>query len=134
MKAEHKIEVGRRIRQFRTQLGKSQIEMSQYLDVGRANFSRIEGGDIYPNLSILKTFQDLFKLNLNWVINNKEEMILRETSPDAINFGKYDPEIRELLLHMEKVPFLKHAILSEFQLYKAKNKDLIDSYFKKQKE
>lgn len=133
MKSEHKIEVGRRIRQFRMQLDKSQIEMSEYLDVGRANFSRIEGGDIYPNLSILKTFQDLFKLNLNWIINNKEEMLLRDTPPDSINFGKYDPEVRELLLYMEKVPFLKHAILGEFQLYKAKNKELIDSSFKKTK-
>ena len=73
MKKKHRKEVGRRVKKFRIHMDMLQSEMVEFLDMGRANFSRIEKGEIYPGLFTLKTLQDRFGLNPNWIINNTGE-------------------------------------------------------------
>lgn len=130
MKEEHRKDVGQRVKEFRNQLGLTQAGMVEFLDIGRANYSRIEKGEIFPGLSILKTFQDKFGLNQNWVINNKGGMLLPTDEDSRFKFGQYEPEVEDLLVYMEKVPSLKHAVLSLFHEYKVRNNDIIQAVFK----
>lgn len=130
MKEEHRKDVGRRVKEFRYHMGLTQAGIVEFLDIGRANYSRIEKGEIFPGLSILKTFQDQFGLNHNWVINNKGGMLLQPVEDNRFKFGQYEPEVEDLLAYMEKVPSLKHAVLSLFHEYKVRNKDIIQAVFK----
>lgn len=131
MKKKHRKEVGRRVKKFRIHMDMLQSEMVEFLDMGRANYSRIEKGNISPGLSTLKILQDRFGLNPTWIINNMGEMILQEIEGAKFNFGKHKPEVEALLVHMEKVPALKHKILAFFHEYVAMNNAIIEAAFNK---
>ncbi len=103
--------------------------MVQYLDIGRANFSRIEQGEIYPGIFTLKTLQEKFGLNPNWVINNRGEMFFQDFDVVISDFGTYAEDVKAILDHMNKVPAFKHAVMSLFHEYKARNKDIIEAAF-----
>ena len=47
---------------------------------------------------------------------------------EKADFGGYFEEVEELLSYIEKVPMIKHAILSYFLEYKIKNQDLIQQF------
>ena len=53
MKKKMKKEVGERLRQFRKKIGYTQEQIATYMGVGRANYSRIEMGDIFPGFPAL---------------------------------------------------------------------------------
>jgi transcriptional regulator with XRE-family HTH domain len=124
MKEKHRKEVGQRLREFRLEMNMTQEQMLQYSDIGRSNFSRIEAGKIFPNLSLLQTLQDKFDLNINWLICNNGEMFIRNSLSESFKFEKNKEEVNELLHHMSKVTALKHAVLSFFFEYKERNKKL----------
>ncbi len=107
----------------------TQVEMVEFLDMGRPNYSRIEKGEIFPNLSTLKTLQEKFGLNPNWIITNMGEMFLQGNKGERFDFGKYEGEVEDLLVHMGKVPALKHAVLAHFYEYKAMHEDTIEAAF-----
>jgi transcriptional regulator with XRE-family HTH domain len=135
-----KKEVGKRMRKIRKSLGYTQNKLVSYFDIGRANYSRIEKGEIFPGAAILKTLHVTFNVSLDWLMTGRGEMFIREPgnnskkNEETVNLGNYPEEIRELLLHMARVPMVKHAVLSFFIEYKTKNKKLIDPLLKTDKD
>jgi transcriptional regulator with XRE-family HTH domain len=129
MKEQLRKEIGMRMRQLRKALGYTQEQMVGYFDIGRANYSRIEKGEIFPGAAILHTLNVEFDVSLDWVIANEGQMFYpREKGKreEVMDFGPYGDEVRELLVYMDKVPMIKHAVLGFFLEYKAKNKDYIN--------
>lgn len=127
-KLKLKKEIGLRIRQLRKMQGYTQAEMVEYFDCGRANYSRIEKGEVFPNPTILKTLNSRFNVSLHWLICNKGSMLEQEEQPNAVDWGGngIEEEIKELLSYMDRVPMVKHAMLGYFLEYKAKYKRLIE--------
>jgi transcriptional regulator with XRE-family HTH domain len=129
MKNELKKEIGQRMRKIRKALGYTQEQMVSYFNIGRANYSRIEKGEVHPGALILNTLRLKFNVSLDWLITNNGKMFLRERDKKEPNihldFGQSAEEISELLKYMEKVPMVKHAILSYFLEYKLKNRKII---------
>jgi len=130
MKREHKKEVGARVKAFRIHLDMTQKEIAEFLDTGRANYSRIEIGHIYPGLFMLKNLQEKFGLNPNWIINKRGEMFLQDIEDARFSFGKDEPDVQDLLFYMEKVPAIKYTVLTHLSEYKARNQDIIQAAFK----
>ena len=128
LKEKLRKEIGQRLRELRKKMGMTQEQMIQYsdIDIGRANLSRIEKGEVFPGLSLLKNLQNKFNLNINWVLCETGEMFIKDSvpEPESDSFGKNKEEVTELLHHMAKIPALKHAVLSFFFEYKEKNKKL----------
>ena len=118
-----------RMRKIRKSLGYTQQKMVSYFDIGRANYSRIEKGEVLPGAAILNVLRMQFNVSLDWLITNSGKMFLqeREKKDDRgkIYLGDYTEEIRELLDYMGKVPMVKHAVLSFFLEYRLEHKKII---------
>ncbi len=133
MKEELKKEIGDRLRKVRKTLGYTQEKMVEFFDIGRANYSRIEKGEVWPGANILHTLRTRFNISLDWLITNTGKMFTLEREKKVygekkVDFGEYFEEVEELLSCIEKVPMVKHAILSYFFEYKIKNQDLIQQF------
>lgn len=131
-KAMLKKEIGARIRYVRRMLGYTQEKMVASFDCGRANYSRIEKGEVFPNPAMLKALNKKFKVSLHWLICNKGQMLERKAmkSQQVKMECLEEAEIRELFLYMDTVPMVKHAVLGFFLEYKGKNKRLIEPLVK----
>ena len=129
MKEKLKKEIGARMRKIRKSLGYTQEKMVSNFDIGRANYSRIEKGEVLPGATILNVLKTEFSVSLDWLITNSGKMFLKEkdkrADKDKVDMGKYSEEVRELLAYMEKVPMVKHAMLSYFMEYKIQHKKII---------
>jgi transcriptional regulator with XRE-family HTH domain len=129
MKQQLRKEIGMKMREIRKVLGYTQVQMVSFFDIGRANYSRIEKGEIFPTPAILNTLCKEFHVSLDWLIANEGEMfILQGQKQDAKKIlapGKYSREVSDLLFHIEKVPMVRHAILGFFLEYKQKNQRII---------
>ena len=132
MKEELKKEIGDRMRKVRKTLGFTQEKMVKFFGMGRANYSRIEKGEVWPSPNILHTLRTKFNISLDWLITNAGKMFIREREKKAddekLKFGEYSDEIKELHDYIEKVPMVKHAILSFFLEYKIKNQHIIRQF------
>ncbi|NIM18017.1 MAG: helix-turn-helix domain-containing protein [Candidatus Aminicenantes bacterium] len=138
MKEQLRKEIGMRLRKLRKTLGYTQEQMVSYFDIGRANYSRIEKGEIFPGAAILNRLKIEFDVSLDWLIANEGQMFhhLREgirEREEQVDFGTYSGEVRELLVYMDKVPMVKHAVLGFFLEYKMKNQDYIEGILHREK-
>ena len=123
MRQELKKKIGIKMRGLRKRRGLTQTEMVSHFDICRANYSRIERGEIFPNESILYTLIKKFKISLNWFIADEGQMML--TKKKNMDFAECGEEIDDLLYHIKKIPMVKHAVLAFFLEYKQKNSQLI---------
>ena len=131
MKYELKKAIGRRMRKIRKTLGYTQEKMVSFFDIGRANYSRIEKGEVFLGVNILHTLRSKFNVSLDWLISNTGKMYAREQEIKEYNDKKYSKqckEIRELLSYVERVPMVKHAIISFFLNYKIKHQKFIEPF------
>ncbi len=135
MKLQLRKEIGLRMRKIRKTLGYTQVKMVSFFDIGRANYSRIEKGEIFPSPTILNTLCRKFHVSLDWLIANEGQMfILEKQKQDALKIlksGKYGQEVNDLLFHIEKVPMVRHAMMGFFLEYKQKNQRIIQEILEK---
>jgi transcriptional regulator with XRE-family HTH domain len=138
MKEQLRKEIGMRMRKLRKALGYTQEQMVSYFDIGRANYSRIEKGEIFPGAAILNTLKIEFDVSLDWLITDEGQMFHhrregKSEREEQVDFGTYSGEVRELLVYMDKVPMVKHAVLGFFLEYKMKNQDYIEAILHREK-
>ncbi len=129
-KMELKKSIGSRIRQVRKSIGLTQAEMVAHFECGRANYSRIEKGEVFPNPAILRILNERFKVSLHWLICEKGDMLEDQASKgpaSGMDIPAGDEEdVQDMLAYMEAVPMVRHAILGFFLEYKAKNREIIE--------
>ncbi|MCP5103730.1 MAG: helix-turn-helix transcriptional regulator [bacterium] len=127
MKQELKQKIGKKLRKFREYLGLTQAEMVDSFDIGRANYSRIEKGEVFPNVVILHTLKNQFSVSLDWLIGDEGTMqpVTKANLGTGADFSECRRELDELFYHIKEVPMVKHAMLGFFLEYKMKNEKLI---------
>ena len=127
-KQELKQQIGHRLRMLRESLGYTQEQIVQYFDIGRANYSRMEKGEIAPGPTVLNTIRQEFDVSLDWLVSGTGEMFNRAGTPkkEKLDFGSDAEEVWELIEFMVKIPMVKHAILAFFSEYKIKNKRFLE--------
>jgi len=135
MKQQLRKEIGRKMRKIRKTLGYTQIQMVTFFDIGRANYSRIEKGEIFPTPTILNTLSREFHVSLDWLIANEGKMFIlhnqEQNEKKILDSGKHNQELKDLLFHLETVPMVKHAVLGFFLEYKQKNQQIIQKILEK---
>ena len=60
--------IGQRLRKTRKSLGLTQFEIVKNLNFHRANYSRIENGQVMPNLQLLLMLSREYRISLDWLI------------------------------------------------------------------
>jgi len=135
MKQKLRKTIGTKIRQLRESLGFTQVQMVESFDIGRANYSRIEKGEIFPNAEILHTLKTEFNVSLDWLITGEGRMHppQKNNLKKALGLAKCGREMDELIYHIANVPMIKHAVLGHFLEYKMKNDELIQKLLKESK-
>ena len=103
-----KAELGKRIKDLRTENGLSQKDLADFLGIGRPNLSRIERGYILPVTPYLIKLRDRFNVSIDWLLNGESP------TQDKITLEK---DVKLLLEYFEKVPRVKHAVLGFFFEY-----------------
>lgn len=134
MKDILKIEIGERMSKVRDTLGFTQEQMAEHFPIGRADLSRIEKGEIFPNPVVLNILRTKFFVSLDWLIANSGKMFIPEKERILLEEKiqiENSKEIRELLNYMTKSPMVYHAILGYFLEYQTKYKDVIQEQIKK---
>lgn len=128
-KQEIKQQIGSRLRLIRDSLGYTQEQIVTYFDIGRANYSRMEKGEISPGPTVLSTLKSEFNVSLDWLVTGIGDMFNRSSQgkPEKLDFGPDAQEVWDLLEHMIKLPMVKHAILGFFSEYKIKNKRILET-------
>lgn len=66
--------IGKKIKNLRTQSGFSQSIIAEYLQVDQSLISKIEKGEREPSTDILKKLAELFGCKLNVFLNENEEI------------------------------------------------------------
>jgi transcriptional regulator with XRE-family HTH domain len=130
MKEQLRRDMGKRMRKIRKTMGFTQDKMASYFDVGRANYSRIEKGEIFPNPTVLNILKTKFNISLDWLVADKGKMFQMEKVEETrdLDFGEHTEEIKDLLYHMESIPMVRHTVLGFYFDYKEKNKKIIKEF------
>ena len=135
MKQQLRKQIGMKMRKIRKMLGYTQVQMVAFFDIGRANYSRIEKGEIFPTPTILNTLSREFHISLDWLIANEGEMFIitnqKQDEKKILAPEKHNQEIGDLLFHIKTVPMVRHAVLGFFLEYKLKNQRIIEDILEK---
>lgn len=79
-----KIDIGKRLREFRESLGLSQKEFVKNLSVKPAAWSSYENGTSYPPVSVMYELAEKVGLDLNWLICGTSTIRKAQTVPEFI--------------------------------------------------
>lgn len=135
-KTKLKKEMGAKVKKIRKNLHYTQAEFVRSFHCGRANYSRIEKGEVFPNPTMLKVLRDKYRVSLHWLICNEDQMIDPKEGKDILAIktppdSKEAEEIKKLFFHIDNVPLVKHAVLGFFLEFIAKNKKFIEPELEK---
>lgn len=123
MKEQLRKDIGAKLLRVRKGLRFTQAEMAPHFDIGRANYSRIEKGEIFPNEVMLYTLRREFGISLDWLIAGEGPMKVPDfPAKDPTQCGR---ELEELEFMMTRIPMVKHAVLGHFLEYRHQNEDMI---------
>jgi transcriptional regulator with XRE-family HTH domain len=143
---------GDRIKKVREMLGYSKKQMAGYLELSLSAYYKNEGSEAYPHIETLYRLAKDHDISLDWFIMGRGTMFCKdkpgleemekkleeltkelemkrkqdqEDREENASTIKIKPEVRELVLHMDRIPWLYHEVLAFFQEFKVEHKELI---------
>jgi len=122
-------EISMRFKKMREELKTTQGELSTHMGVGRAGYAKYERGDTFPPLESLIVLPNTFDVSLDWLIAGKGPMLYKEkVKPEKTSeLEDVMKDVKDLLVHMERIPLLRYKVLSFFQEFKLEYKELVES-------
>ncbi len=97
--------IGKRFRELRAILHKTQVQMSEELEITQANMSQIESGKCLPNFSFQQRLAERFpEVNFNWILHGEGDPI-RQNEMERIESKvreELKKEYEKKLAEMEK--------------------------------
>jgi transcriptional regulator with XRE-family HTH domain len=149
-------EMGAKLKKLRQHLGLTRQQMAAHFKVTRTAYYKNENGVSFPSLPSLRALCLGFDVSMDWLLFDKGPMISKkkepppeppkkpqpeitpkeEKTPDkeivVEKKKELEPEVEELVAHMESIPLLHHKILTEFQQFKMDHPELVKSVSKQQ--
>jgi transcriptional regulator with XRE-family HTH domain len=121
--------VSSRLKKIRLELGVSHEKMGSYFGVSRTSYTKNENGETFPNLCSFYTLGNNFGVSLDWLICSKGPRYYKskEAQRIRVSMGVEPEEMKALFEHMERIPLLRHEMLTHFYRFKEENKGLVDS-------
>jgi transcriptional regulator with XRE-family HTH domain len=123
-------QIGRRLREVRKKLGKTQEEMRQITGLSTAGISEMEQGLKKPSSVYMFALKTNFDVNINWILTGEGTMF----SPDIeleLTFGDDNKIIQELILCVTNLPFVRYHMLKCFLELKRENPHEVEGQVKK---
>lgn len=123
-------QIASRFMEFRLKQGLTQAELSRKLRTNQSTISRIENMDSLPSTELLLKLIEKFDLSVNWLLSGFIER--SELSTGNNDEMLYKEEFDDLLFHLENVPLVREYILTNFLIFRFKNKEKIGQYLETQ--
>ena len=122
-----------RLKYVRWQLGYTQDEFSQFLNISKPTLVRYEAGGRKPDADFLHILMTRFNININWLISGNGKMFL-SGGEITRNMGiELDDESVHLLALM-KIPEIKRSVIAQIDQLKFIFKPLVDEYLAQAKD
>lgn len=123
-------EVGKRIRAVRKHLQINQKDFAAHLGISTAHLSGMENGRIKPSFEFLYKAEEIFNINLSYLITGKGTIFPlweRPTIKMCEGLLKANgQEFRELIQDMFGSSRVYRAVVDHFALYKLQQSDWIE--------
>ena len=110
--------MGARLKQFRQKIGLTQEQLAQYLNMGRANYSRIEIGEVFISTYSIRILNSYFNVSLAWLIAGHGAMFtgLGEAMEEyTLEYSGNPDEIKKMLYFMEHSSLVRIHVLAFYQ-------------------
>ena len=91
------MELGARLKEYRTQLGLSQDDLAERVYVSRQTISAWENDKTYPDIHSLLMMSDLFRVSLDTLVKGDIEIMRKEVSQADIRGFRKDSIIFAVL-------------------------------------
>ena len=146
------LEIGKRLRSIRKELGVTSVEMAKRLGLAKNSYNKNEYGITNPGISTLYQLSETYNISMDWMLFGRGEMYrleeVRETPGrvgDSVaeenngdNGSKNEvmslaelllklvghDEVGEFLKMMTRVPLLRHELLLHYHKFKRDYKDI----------
>ncbi|MCK8488256.1 helix-turn-helix domain-containing protein [Paenibacillus sp. MBLB2552] len=103
--------VGERIKSIRKQHKLTQIEFAQSLDISQGTLSEIESGKAKPSFDVLVLLSDMYLVDMNWLIINREAELRVGLKNDELflleNYRKLEQIAKDELLDYTNLKLLR---------------------------
>ena len=127
-------EMGHKLSQLRQNQKDTISQMADRLGVWRSTYVRNENGETPISYKTMISLVNRFGVSLDWMVLNKgpmyykEKEVKNEQPPNPLD--SLNPDFKELIEHMERIPMLKHEMLLSFCKFKEDRKDLVETAMK----
>jgi len=128
-------EIGSRLKQVRKALKLSQQDLASRCGYGRGTYVKNELGVTFPGVMVFHTLGNMYEISLDWLLCNKgsmysrEEKLSSETLETTAGQDRQAPlpgEVKALIEDMDRIPLLRHEVLTFYLRYKLNNRELFD--------
>jgi transcriptional regulator with XRE-family HTH domain len=132
-------EIGRRFKEFREAIKKSQDELSNELKVCQTTITSFETGKCFPGITIQNYLNRQYHLNLNWLLSGSGEMIISPEKDSKYgdlpllfsHIDENDPRFERYveLNGLMRIPVIEQIILAKLAELKVIAEEEIKSFF-----
>jgi transcriptional regulator with XRE-family HTH domain len=105
-----KEKVGHRFRSFREAIGKTQSQLARAFKVYQSTITNIEVGKTFPNIKYLQHLGQAHRLNADWIINDRGEMLVPLNTIPAAVLERYSD-----LLALLQVPIVEQLLMARLE-------------------
>jgi len=118
-----KKEIGKRLRQIRETKELSQNDVGSHLGIQYQHVSKYERGESVPTWEYLIKLNELYHVNINWLLTGKGKMFLTPMGYEAIENEKHlvikdvESDLEEIIEELKKDKELKTAIYNYIKGY-----------------
>jgi len=116
-------QIGQRLEAVRKALALTLVKMEEIIGLSKSQIAAAEKGEKKPSTTYLHGLITHFKVNINYILTGNGDMFL-----DRKNKTEEEKDMDELFDLMRKVRMVRYAVLSFFQEYMKRNKDLVKEF------
>jgi transcriptional regulator with XRE-family HTH domain len=112
------IEVGKRIKQIRKALNKTQEDFGKSIGMSKASLSEVETGKYKAGIELLEKLVKKYNVNLHFVITGEGDLFIPPTASSydrAVKFAVNLEDVRDFLYHFERSSILQYFILNQYK-------------------
>ena len=111
-----------KIKELREELGISQKELAEKMQVSPTNIYNYETGRTEPSIEVLLKLSKILNTSVDYLIGNEDDFGIKKEAPNNRNQRQLSKSDIELLSLMDKLsPFARDAILIQVRALAAEN-------------
>jgi transcriptional regulator with XRE-family HTH domain len=118
-----KKQIGQRFKKFREAIDKTQVQLAGEFKVYQSTITNIEIGKTFPGIKYLYQLGKSYRLNADWIVNDRGEMFDDAPPISMARIQKYSN-----LLNLMQIPVVEQLILARLEEVKVIAREQIKSF------